>query len=171
MPLPWPLPDKAAPAFLVSPLPGALDAFHVLASGLKSEGYDLLVDGKPAGTVSRQELASGADLMRLPGLPQKRQAAHVRDLVQSRLDTWRGLWNTGPNPIAHKGDVPSEAEVAALTAIDRWLDGRRDQARDAAQPQTHSFSLRPAALLRTATDPPAHKHPVPGTHQTHRRLK
>ena len=145
MPLPWPLPDKAAPAFAVSPLPGALDAFRVRASALTAGRYDLLVDGRRAATVSRQALETGVDLTRLAGLPQNRQAAQVRDLVQSRLDTWRYLWNSGPNAIAHKGDSPSDAEVAALTAVDHWLDDRRDRARDAAQPQTHMFSLRPAA--------------------------
>ena len=172
LPLPWPLPDKAAPAFLVSPLPGALDTFHIRASGLKSDGYDLLVDGKFAGTVSRQELTSGADLMRLPNLPQNHQADQVRDLVQSRLDTWRYLWNTSPHSIAHKGDAPSEGEVAALTAVDHWLDDRRDRARVAAQPQTHTFSLRPAAPpYMAAAAPPTREHQVLSKHQTHRRLK
>lgn len=170
-PLPWPLPDKAAPAFAVSPLPGALNAFRVRASELKADGYDLLVDGRSVGTATRQELSAGLDLTRLPRLPQNRQAARVRDLVQSRLDAWRYLWNTGPNAIAHKGDAPSDAEVAALTAVDHWLDDRRDRARDAAQPQTHTFSLRPAAppLVATAASS-APKHPAPGKHQTHRRF-
>jgi len=168
--VPWPLPDKAAPAFAVSPLPGALDAFRVRASDLKSDRYDLLVDGQTVGTATRQELAAGLDLTRLPRLPQNRQAAQVREMVQSRLDAWRHLWNTGPDAIAHKGDAPSGAEVAALTAIDQWLDDRRDRARDAAQPQTHTFSLRPAAPpLVAATEPSARKHPALSMHQTHRR--
>ncbi len=170
LPLPWPLPDKAAPAFAVSPLPGTLNAFRARASDLKADRYDLLVDGKPAASVTRQELAAGLDLTRLPGLPQNKQAVQVRDLVQSRLDSWRYLWNTGPNAIAHKSDAPSGAEVAALTAIDQWLDDRRDQAREAAQPQTHTFSLRPAPSLLAAATPPARKHPALSTHQTHRRL-
>jgi len=172
LPLPWPLPDKAAPAFLVSPLPGALEAFHVRASGLTSDDYDLLVDGNLAGTVSRRELTSGTGLMRLPNLPQNRQAARVRDLVQSRLDTWRYLWNTNSHAIAHKSDVPSEAEIVALTAVDHWLDDRRDRARDAAQPQTHTFSLRPTAPPYVAkVAPPAREHQTLSKHQTHRRLK
>ena len=169
MPLPWPLPDKAAPAFLVSPLPGALDRFSIRASDLKSDDYALLVDGQLIGTVTKQELTAGVDLTRLPDLPQNRQAARVRDLVQSRLDTWRHLWNTGPDAIAHKGDAPSSTEVTALTAIDQWLDGRRDRAREAAQPQTHTFSLRPAAPSLVATTSFARKHPVLALHQAHRR--
>ena len=173
-PLPWPLPDKAAPAFAVSPLPAALNAFRVRASDLKADQYDLLIDGQPVRTVSRQELATGLDLTRLPGLPQNKQAAHVRDLVQSRLDVWRYLWNTGPNAIAHKGDAPSETEVAALTAIDHWLDDRRDRAHDAAQPAMHTFSLRPAAPSRVATAAPAaakHQTLTTSKHQTPRRIQ
>jgi len=171
-PLPWPLPDKATPSFAVSPLPGALDFFRLRAADLKPGAYDLLVDGKPVKTVTRQELQAGVDLTRLPALPQNKQAARVRDLVQSRLDAWRYLWNTGPNAIAHKGDAPSSAEVAALTAIDQWLDDRRDRAREAAQPQTHFFSLRPAAAPRVATAAPAAsaKRQAPSKHQPPRRL-
>ena len=177
--LPWPLPEKAAPAFAVSPLPGMFDAFRARASGLTSDQYDLLVDGRPVKTVTRRELAAGLDLTRLPGLPQSKQAAQVRDLVQSRLDAWRYLWNTGPNAIAHKGDAPSSTEVAALTAIDHWLDDRRDRAHDAAQPQPHTFSLRPAAPSRVATTaPPAANSPAArrqaltiSKHQASRRLQ
>ena len=171
-PLPWPLPDKAAPSFTVSPLPGALDLFRLRAADLKPGTYDLLVDGKPVKTVTKQDLQAGVDLTRLPALPQNKQAARVRDLVQSRLDAWRYLWNTGPNAIAHKGDAPSPSEVAALTAIDQWLDDRRDRAREAAQPQTHTFSLRPAAAPRVATAAPAvsTKHQAPSKHQPPRRL-
>ena len=145
-PLPWPLPGKAASAFAVSPLPGALNVFRAKAPDSKSDAYDLLVDGKRVGTVTRQALTTGIDLTTLPALPQNIQAAQVRDIVQGRLDTWRCLWNTGPNSVAHKYDAPSDAELTALTALDHWLDERRDKAHDAAQPQTHTYSLRPATL-------------------------
>jgi lysophospholipase L1-like esterase len=145
-PLPWPLPAKAAPAFAVSPLPDALNVFQAQASGLTSAAYDLLVDGKRVGTVTRQALMAGVDLTHLPTWPENQQAAQVREIVQGRLDTWRALWNSGPNAIAHKYDAPSDAEITALTALDHWLDERRDSAHDAAQPQTHTYSLRPAAL-------------------------
>ena len=146
-PLPWPLPEKAAPAFAVSPLPGMLNVFRATASNLTADRYDFLVDGKPVGTFTAQALAAGVDLSRLPDLPQNAQAEMVRGWVQYRLDTWRTLWNSGPRAIAHKTDAPSDAEVAALTALDRWLDERREQARLAAQPQTHTYALRPAPPL------------------------
>lgn len=164
-PLPWPLPDKAAPAFAVSPLPGALDVFQAQASDLKAEDYDLLVDNQPVAMVSREALAQGVDLTQFPALPQNEQAAQVREMVQKRLDTWRHFWNDGPDAIAHKYDAPSDAEVTALTALDHWLDAQRDKAHDAAQPQTHTYSLRPAA-------PPAStalKTALSSKHQTHRR--
>ena len=153
-PLPWPLPAKAAPAFAVSPLPGALNFFRAQADGLKGDNYDLLVDGKRVRTFSRQALISGVDLTQIP-LPQNAQAAQAREIVQGRLDTWRCLWNSGPNAVAHKYDAPTDAEVAALTALDHWLDERRDSAHAAAQPQAHTYSLRPAA------PPMAHTHSTP----------
>lgn len=144
-PLPWPLPEKAAPAFAISPLLGALNNFRAVASDLKSDHYDVLVDGTLIRNFSRQELANGIDLTHLPNLPQNQSADQVRGIVQSRLDTWRYLWNTGPNAIAHKYDTPTDTEVTALTDLDHWLDERRDKAHEAAQPQTHTYSLQPAA--------------------------
>lgn len=163
-PLPWPLPEKARSAFAVSPLPGTMDIFQAQASNLKAADYDLLVDGRMVATVRREELAQGLDLTQLPALPQNVQAAQVRNLVQNRLDTWRHLWNDGPKAVAHKSDAPSDAEVDALTALNHWLDDRRDEAHDAAQPQTHTYTLRPAAPPHL-TD----TTPTPSKHQTHRR--
>jgi lysophospholipase L1-like esterase len=142
-PLPWPLPDRAKAAFAVSPLPGALTAVQARAPDLPGDRYDLLVDNRRVGTATAQQLAAGVDLTHLAAMPQSRQADQVRDLVQKRLDAWRYLWNGGPNAVAHRSDAPTEAEDDALLALDRWLDTWRDQARDAAQPQTHTFALRP----------------------------
>lgn len=150
-PLPWPLPDRARAAFAVSPLPGALTAVQARVPDLPGDRYDLLVDNHRVGTATAQELAAGVDLTHLAKMPQSRQADQVRDLVQRRLDVWRYLWNGGPNAVAHRGDGPTEAEDDALRALDRWLDTWRDQAHDAAQPQTHTFALRP---LPTRVDSP-----------------
>ena len=154
-PVPWPLPADAQPAFTVSPLPGELDAVRARVPVLPGDRYDLLIDGQNTGVVTSQQLAEGVNLTRLPIRPQL-QAGRVRDLVQQRLDAWRYLWNGGPNALARRTDEPSDAEIAALTALDHWLDTWRDQAHDAAQPQTHVFTLHPrptptdAAIVRPA---------------------
>ena len=164
-PIPWPLPADARPAFTVSPLPGHLDAIRARVPGLPGDRYDLIVDGQRAGVVTSTQLAAGVDLTRLPALPQNQQAARVRNLVQERLDAWRYLWNGGPNALARRNDAPSEAEIEALTALDHWLDTWRDQAHEAAQPQTHVFTLHP---LPTPTDADATTTSA-HTHQTARR--
>ena len=59
---------------------------------------------------------------------------------------------------------PARREIDALTALDHWLDTWRDQAHDAAQPQTHVFTLHPLPTP-TDADVPSHTH----AHQTARR--
>ena len=165
-PLPWPMPADADAAFTVSPLPGELDAIRARVPDLPGDRYALLVDGQKAGVVTSQELAAGVDLTRLPALPQNQQATRVRDLVQQRLDTWRYLWNGGPNALARRTDAPDDAEITALLSLDHWLDSWRDQAHDAAQPQTHSFALKPLPTPADSAALPAQTHPFSRKHST-----
>ncbi len=163
-PLPWPLPADASSAFTVSPLPGELDAIRARVPDLPGDRYALLVDGQRAGVVTSQELAAGVDLTRLSALPQNQQSARVRDIVQQRLDTWRYLWNGGPNALARRTDTPDDAELTALLSLDHWLDSWRDQAHDAAQPQTHSFTLKPLPTPADSVALPAPQHQYPRKH-------
>ena len=146
-PLSWPLPGEARNAHSISPLPSALNVFRAHALSLNGNRWELLVDGKPFGTWSRAQLAAGVDLTAIAGLPQNQQAERVLALVQDKNDRWRYLWKGSPLAIARPADVPGGNETAALLAIDRWLDDTRTQAQEAAQMQTHTFSLRPAVTL------------------------
>ena len=146
-PLPWPLPNASYPAYDVSPLPGALNAFHLKATGLSDRQYTLFVDNKAVGTFPRLLLESGMDISLTTALPRNSQSSQVLGLVQGRLDTWRYLWKGGPRAIARRDDAPTASETVALAAIDHWLDSQREQDRLAARPQAHTFTLRPAAAL------------------------
>ena len=146
-PLSWPLPSEARNAQSVSPLPSALNVFRVHAPRLNGNRWELLVDGKSFGIWSRTQLEAGIDLTAIAGLPQNQQGERVLALVQDKNDRWRYLWKGSPLAIARQADVPGESETAALLAVDHWLDDTRSLAYEAAQMQTHTFSLRPAVTL------------------------
>jgi len=143
-PLPWPLPVDTRSTRSVSSLPGMLNVFRAHAENLTSDRWSLFVDGKKIGTFSRAQLQAGIDLTSQPLLPQNRQASHVLHLIQDKNDRWRYLWKGSPMAIARQDDKPHDSEIAALLAIDHWLDDSRKDARDASQPQTHTFVLHPA---------------------------
>ncbi len=149
-PLPWPVPNGARAAFRVSPLPGALDVFRLRLSPAAHAGagaqYQVLVDGHAYGTVTADGAgAVDADLTTFPALPQNRQAQEVYGLVQTRVDQWHLFWRgVGGKPgVAQLTDVPTDDELSRLRAGDAALDPQRVQARDAAQPQTHTYELLP----------------------------
>ena len=144
-PLPWPIPEDARAAQAASPLPGALNRFRIHAPILGGTRWELLVDGKSVGTFTRPQLQSGLDLSDLPTLPQHHASAQVLEIVQDKNDRWRYLWKGTPHAIARRGDKPKASEIAALLAVDHWLDDARSAASEAAQAQTHVYSLRPAS--------------------------
>jgi len=128
-----------------SPLPGALNLFRIHAPILGGTRWDLLIDGKSVGTFTRPQLQSGLDLSALSTVPQNHSAAQVLEIVQDKNDRWRYLWKGTPRAIARRGDKPKDSEIAALLAVDHWLDDARSAASEAAQAQTHVYSLRPAS--------------------------
>jgi lysophospholipase L1-like esterase len=142
-PLPWPVPDAARKAFEISPLPGSLDKYTLRGEKLSDAGYQLLVDGQPQGVFTRAQLESGIDLTSLPDLPQNKQASEVEAIVQDRTDQWHEFFKGGTG-IAHKEDVPTDDELAALRNEDASLTPLREKAHDAAQPKEHTFKLVPA---------------------------
>ena len=144
-PLPWPIPEDARAAQAASPLPGALNLFRIHAPILGGTRWDLLIDGKSVGTFTRPQLQSGLDLSALSTVPQNHSAAQVLEIVQDKNDRWRYLWKGTPRAIARRGDKPKDSEIAALLAVDHWLDDARSAASEAAQAQTHVYSLRPAS--------------------------
>lgn len=142
VPLPWPVPDAARPAFAVSPLPGALSVFRLHAENVSDPNETLLADGQEAGMLTNAQLAAGVDLTQDGALPWNKQAQDVAAIVQGRINAWHNLYKGGNDAIARASDTPTKAEVAALLATDKWLDEARERARQAAQPKPHTIELR-----------------------------
>ena len=161
LPPPWPLPEAALAALAVSP-----DTAALVGLRLQSPPNDLVPAGtRRALTVGAAQpvvlpagLTDTADLGGLPSLPPNVQAQAVLASVQERLDTWRYLWKGGPHALARQSDTPTDTQIAALRAVDHWLDTSRDESRALALPQPHTWVVRalpplPASVVRPAPAP------------------
>ena len=145
LPPPWPLPGAALAALAVSP-----DTAALVGMRLQSPPDDPVPASRrrevTVGAAQPVFLAPGtadpADLTGFPTLPPNAQAQAVLDSVQERLDTWRSLWKGGPHALARQSDTPTDAQIDALLALDRWLDARRDASRALAVPQAHTWVVR-----------------------------
>ncbi len=156
-PLPWPVPNDAKQAFILSPLVAGLDEFHAraftglstrdLAASVAQSRYTLTVDGQPVDTFTEQDLHNGIDLTQYPALPENQQAQQVLALVNDRINKWHDFFK-GHGGLAQANDVPTDAEIGTLKADDASLDALRAQERDAAQPKPHRFDLRPTAAAQ-----------------------
>lgn len=120
-----------------------LDQQTVKVSGLTGR-YALAIDGKPVGTFSGDELSSGINLATLD-TPMRAQASRVLDLVRDRAEAhnqrWRSIqtnWFLGPENAAMK------EKQDVFKALDRYDEALDKEARKAAQPMAHRFSLTPA---------------------------
>ncbi len=157
-PLPWPVPDDALQAFALSPQADALNTFIVhfprarhprvpASVSYPSREYSVSVDGNPVATASAAQFAAGVDLTQYPNLPENQQAQQVLALVNQRINTWHDFFKGGSG-IAHANDVPTDAEVASLTAENTSLDALRTQEYQAAQPKAHTFEVLPVPVAQ-----------------------
>ncbi|HUZ47504.1 MAG TPA: GDSL-type esterase/lipase family protein [Terriglobia bacterium] len=134
-------------AALVTKLSGmyeALDNETLRVSGLEANEYALKIDGKPVGTFSREQLASGINLARYD-TPMMEQAYNVMTLVWHRVDVRFYGWRAIQVPLGRL-DAPGLQDGVAhmLTTLDRVQDDLVAQAHSAAQPQTHHYELSAA---------------------------
>lgn len=134
LPLPLEL-NNAMTQFLleISDIP-ALDRQMLQVTGLSAEAYTLAIDGKPVGTFSREEMASGINLA-LYSTPMEQQAKSIDWTAddRSKLSGTRFDLTTEGAPIQGEADG-----VRVLDALDaKMIDGEYQSA----QPRPHSFKL------------------------------
>lgn len=144
VPLPWPMLAAARPIDSVSTLPSSLGRVRLRGEGLTAQAYRLTIDGTDVGVFVRERLAAGIEIddKVLPTLFT--QAAKVREIVDGRTARWRHIWQE-EDGIAHYDDVSVPKELAALAAVQNWLDLFRVRAHAAAPPVAHSFTITPVA--------------------------
>jgi lysophospholipase L1-like esterase len=119
----------------------ALDRYRLTVRGATAARYTLAEDGRTLGEVTREELASGVDLLRFAGLTTNRRAAEVWPLVEQRVRV-RGLaWLTDVGhrrPDTPKGPPLAEGEAKAAELLRK--------ARELAKPVPLKLALTPVGI-------------------------
>jgi len=138
--LPMPLDMQDAPLALAlrsSDFVDALDQEPLRVTGLTAGRYRLEIDGEPAGTFSREELAAGVNLATLP-TPMAKQAARVHELTLRHNGVHFARWRQIQVPLA-----PEHADhlQPALDTLDALEADLIQQQRAAAVPKEHRFAL------------------------------
>jgi lysophospholipase L1-like esterase len=138
LPMPLNMEDPVvALALRSSDFVDALDREPLQVTGLAAARYKLEVDGQPAGTFTREELAAGINLATLP-TPMEKQAAAVHDLTLKHNNVHFARWRQVQVPLA--SDQPPHAQ-AAMDALDALEADLIQQQHAAAQPKPHHFTL------------------------------
>ncbi len=138
--LPFPIPDDARPAVALMDSIANLSQYMLTVSGLKSDKYDVSIDGIKVATVSTAELAKGWNMGLLNKGPVADQCRSILQLVGSKenmVNQWRGL----SKAVAIGGTQEQKEQLAKLAAQVKDADGK---IREAAQPKSRHFELVPA---------------------------
>jgi len=138
--LPMPLDPQestVALALRASDFVDALDREPLRVTGLTAARYTLKIDGDPAGTFTREELAAGINLAVLP-TPMAKQAARVQELTARHNGVHFARWRQVQVPLATEQAAHLQAALDALDALEADLVV---QQRAAAQPKAHHFEL------------------------------
>ncbi|RKR79934.1 GDSL-like lipase/acylhydrolase family protein [Mucilaginibacter gracilis] len=80
--LPFPVADDAKPALELVPFIPELNRENLKVTGLKAGNYQILVDGKQAGTYSGTQLSAGINLSQNSHTPQYAQSVRLLGLFQ-----------------------------------------------------------------------------------------
>lgn len=111
---------------------------RLLVAGLAAPRYAIYEDAKLVGEATREELAAGLDLLRLPALSTNRRAAEVFRLVERKHAALRPAWleEVGHGP----PNFPKAPSVAEATAAAAPIE---EQIRAAARPVPVPLRLVP----------------------------
>lgn len=142
--LPFPIPDEARPALSVMGGIASLSQHMLTVSGLKTDNYDVSIDGVKVATVPSAELAKGWNMGLLDKGPVADQCRSILQLVSAKeglVGQWRGL----SKATATAGTPEQKEQLVKLTAQVKEADGK---IRDAAQPKKHHFELVPAKTAK-----------------------
>ena len=142
--LPFPIPDDARPAVALMDSIASLSQYMLTVSGLKSDKYDISIDGVKVATVSSAELAKGWNMGLLDKGPVADQCRSILQLVGNKenlVGQWRGLSKAA----AKDATQEQKDQLAKLAVQVKEADGK---IREAAQPKSRHFELVPAKDIK-----------------------
>jgi lysophospholipase L1-like esterase len=138
--LPMPYDSKDATLMLAVRSSDFLEALNqepLKVTGLAAARYSLKIDGEPAGSFTREQLATGINLAELP-TPMARQAAEVHRFTLEHNNVHFSRWHTIEVDLEKDSLARKQAAIAALDALDDELVQKQ---RAAAQPRARRFEL------------------------------
>ena len=132
--LPMPIDARAVDALKLAPVLNDLSRYELKVTGLTADKYDVTMDGEPAATVSREELARGWNLTTVPG-PITKQTQELLALLFKKGEVGGKLWSVLIRPKRAAQRPGLEAEITDLEA----------RIAAACQPKPHHVELKPAS--------------------------
>jgi lysophospholipase L1-like esterase len=133
--LPMPIDPRAEAALKLAPVLDDLNRYELKVKGLPGERYDLVIDGEPVATVSKDELAKGYNLATCAG-PIAKQAQQVLTLVFKKNDIYFQRWRN----VQLAGGAESR-----LRELDKQISDIEAEINTARTPKVHHFELKPSA--------------------------
>ena len=144
--LPMPVNPQGEAVTKLIPLLADLSRYELKVTGLTAPKYQLLIDEKPAATLTAEELAQGCNLTLTAG-PITEQARQLWALVVEKnnvfFNRWRSVQLYEPPAWVKTSSFETALgkELARLDEQIAQLEGKINAAR---QPQPHTFVLKPA---------------------------
>jgi len=133
--LPMPIDLRAMPALTKAPVLNDLNRYELKVAGLKSDRYEVRIDGESVVTTGKDDLAKGLNLAVIAG-PISRQALEVLSLVVQKNNLYYERWRKCQlSPIA--------ANQARIPALDSQIAALEKQIDAARQPKPHRFEVAP----------------------------
>jgi lysophospholipase L1-like esterase len=133
--LPFPIPDDARPAITVLDSIANLSQYMLTVSGLKSDSYDVSIDGVKVATVSSDELAKGWNMGLLEKGPVADQCRSILSLVRTKGNLV-GQWRSVSKAVAKDATQEQKDQLAKILAQVKEADGK---IREGAQPKSRHF--------------------------------
>lgn len=144
--LPLPVNPQGEAVTKLIPLLEELSRYELKVGGLTAPKYQLLIDDKPAATLTAEELAKGCNLTLTAG-PITEQARQLWSLVVEKnnlfFHRWREVQLYGPPDWARTPDFEAAREKE-LARLDEQIVQLETKINAARQPQPHTFVLKPA---------------------------
>ena len=118
--LPWPVDPRCDfKSVALARTHERLNQFRLTVLGCPELRYDLVVGPKRLATVTREQLATGVNLMDYPGFPNLRQSQEVLKLVQQRRQILLEHWvRNDPHPRLAGMSKNSQASPEAADALE-----------------------------------------------------
>jgi hypothetical protein len=124
---------RAVAALKLGPVLDDLNRYELKVAGLKADRYAVTIDGRPAATVAREELAKGCNLAAAAG-PIAEQGQEVLALIFKKNEVGGKLWSVQLRP----------RQAAKKPGLEKQIADLESQITAACQPRPHHVELKPA---------------------------